>query len=341
EIVSPMDIPIHHEVPSSQTPTLLRIHVFVIIESSLSSYEAVASLTEFELKKILVNKIDKSESYLAAPEHREGYDGLIKSYKLDKTLYSTYDKVYSLKRSQKDKDKDEEPSAGSDHGLKRRKITKDAEPTKADKQSKTFEELMSTPVDFSDFIMNGLKINNLTQETLLGPSFKLLKGTRTNYVELEYDFEEYCKALSEKLDWENPEGGDYPFDLTKPVPLVNIGNRQKRDQRKTFYGYARGLESTHDVYSTKRILVLNRVEVMRKHGYEYLREIEVRRADNDLYTFKEGNFPRLRINDIEDMLILIVQNSLTNLSGDDVFEFTIALRMFTIIIVIQKRVEDL
>nr|GEU33814.1 hypothetical protein [Tanacetum cinerariifolium] len=41
------------------------------------------------------------------------------------------------------------------------------------------------------------------------------------------------------------------------------------------------------------------VEVMRKHRYGYLREIEVRRADNDLYTFKEGDFPRLRINGTE------------------------------------------
>ncbi|GKE06705.1 hypothetical protein Tco_1398723, partial [Tanacetum coccineum] len=108
-----------------------------------------------------------------------------------------------------------------------------------------------------------------------------------------------------------------------------------RDQRKTFYGYARGLESTHDVYSTKRILVVTRVEVMRKHGYGYLREIQVRRVDNDLYTFKEGDFPRLRINDIEDMWLLIVQNKITNLSGDDVSDFAIAS------MVIQKRVEDL
>nr|GEZ80685.1 hypothetical protein [Tanacetum cinerariifolium]GEZ98870.1 hypothetical protein [Tanacetum cinerariifolium] len=98
-----------------------------------------------------------------------------------------------------------------------------------------------------------------------------------------------------------------------------------RDQRKTFYGYARGLESTHDVYSTKRILAVTRVKVMQKHGYEYLRETEVQRADNDLYTFKEGDFSRLRINDIKDMMILIVQNKVTNLSGDDVFDFTIAL----------------
>ncbi|GKB64987.1 hypothetical protein Tco_0921173 [Tanacetum coccineum] len=74
--------------------------------------------------------MDKSESYLAAPEHRECYKGLIKSYDLDKTLLSTYAKVYSLKRSQKDKDKDEDPSARLDRGLKKRKITKDVEPTK-------------------------------------------------------------------------------------------------------------------------------------------------------------------------------------------------------------------
>ncbi|GKE68532.1 hypothetical protein Tco_1526604 [Tanacetum coccineum] len=107
-------------------------HVVLAKKSSQiqSSYEAAATLTEFELKKILIDKMDKSESYLAAPEHRECYEGLIKSYDLDKTLYSTYDKVYLLKRSRKDKDKDEDPSAGSDRGLKKRKTSKDAEPTK-------------------------------------------------------------------------------------------------------------------------------------------------------------------------------------------------------------------
>ncbi|GJV75788.1 hypothetical protein Tco_1507372 [Tanacetum coccineum] len=98
-----------------------------------SSYEAAAMLTEFELKKILIDKMDKIESYLAAPEHRECYEGLIKSYDLDKAIFSTYSKVYSLKRSRKDKDKDEDPSAGSDRGLKKRKTSKDAEPAKGPK----------------------------------------------------------------------------------------------------------------------------------------------------------------------------------------------------------------
>ncbi|GKF56718.1 hypothetical protein Tco_0167058, partial [Tanacetum coccineum] len=61
-----------------------------------SSYEAVVTLTEFELKKILIDKMDKSESYLAAPEskHRECYE---------------------------------------ERGLKKRKTSKDAEPSKIPK----------------------------------------------------------------------------------------------------------------------------------------------------------------------------------------------------------------
>ncbi|GJV75021.1 retrotransposon protein, putative, ty1-copia subclass [Tanacetum coccineum] len=146
-----------------------------------SSYEAAVTLSEFELKKILIDKMDKSESYLElfTPQQGQSQSWLM-------TLASS-----------------------------------------ADKPSKTFDELMSTPIDFSVYIMNGLKINNLTQETLLGPAFRLLKGTHSNYAELEYDFEECYKALLEKVDWENPEGGDYAFDLTKPLPLVMSGNYQK------------------------------------------------------------------------------------------------------------------
>ncbi|GJZ59308.1 hypothetical protein Tco_0615124 [Tanacetum coccineum] len=209
---------------------------------------------------------------------------------------------------------------------------------------------MSTPIDFSGYILNGLKIKNLTQEFLLGPAFRLLKGTRSNYAELKYDFEECYKALLEKLDWENPKGGDYPFDLSKPLPLITHGKRQRvpfeyfinndlkylqggvstmtyttsTTKKKAVQYDLPGIEdmvpniwsrqSRGDVYSTKHILAATHVKVMRKHGYGYLEEIVVRRDDNVLYRFKEG---------------------------DDVADFTIVLRMFTRSLVIQKRVKDL
>ncbi|GJU08697.1 hypothetical protein Tco_1125127 [Tanacetum coccineum] len=200
---------------------------------------------------------------------------------------------------------------------------------------------MSTLIDFSAFIMNGLKINNLTQETLLGPAFRLLKGTCSDYAELEYDFEECYKALLEKLDWENPEGGDYPFDLTKPLPLVMSRNRQKVPVGYFFNNDLKFRLKLSMINMHYMESYIGENNVMRKHGYGYMKEIVVRRADNILYRFKEGDFPRLCINDIKDMILLVVQNWLTNLSGDDVSDFAIALRMFTRSLVIQKWVEDL
>ncbi|GJV63075.1 hypothetical protein Tco_1473903 [Tanacetum coccineum] len=86
-----------------------------------------------------------------------------------------------------------------------------ASSTSTDKSLKDFDELTSTPIEFSRYIFNGIKIENLTQEVLLGPAFRLLKGTRSSYAKLEYDFEECYKALLEKLDWKIPKGDDYPY----------------------------------------------------------------------------------------------------------------------------------
>ncbi|GJX87794.1 hypothetical protein Tco_0339808 [Tanacetum coccineum] len=56
---------------------------------------------------------------------------------------------------------------------------------------------------------------------------------------------------------------------------------------------------------------------MKKYDYGHLEEIEVRREDQQLYKFREGDFPRLFLQDIEDMLLLLVQQKLTNLTIDE------------------------
>nr|GEU73529.1 hypothetical protein [Tanacetum cinerariifolium] len=78
-----------------------------------STYVAAASLSEFGLTKILIDKMEKNKSYDKANYKRELYDALVKSYQTDKDLFDTYGKVFTLKRSQ---DKDQDPSAGSDRG---------------------------------------------------------------------------------------------------------------------------------------------------------------------------------------------------------------------------------
>nr|GEX17139.1 hypothetical protein [Tanacetum cinerariifolium] len=131
-----------------------------------SSYEAATSLIEFELKKILIDKMDKSESYLAALEHRSG----------------------SSKGAQSQS-----------------------------KSSRKSVQLEEQEFEFAD--------SNMPQDQEENPG----------------------------NDDEEPKG-----------------------------------ES---------------VEVMRKHGYGFLREIEVRRADNDLYTFKEEKFNTIVGNHVKENLL--------------------------------------
>nr|GFC51671.1 hypothetical protein [Tanacetum cinerariifolium] len=63
--------------------------------------------------------------------------------------------------------------------------------------------------------------------------------------------------------------------------------------------------------------------------------------DDKIYKFKEGDFKRLRLQDIEDMLLLLVQGKLSNLTVEERFAFNVSLRMFTRSIVIQRRIDEL
>nr|GFB26490.1 hypothetical protein [Tanacetum cinerariifolium]GFB26556.1 hypothetical protein [Tanacetum cinerariifolium] len=83
------------------------------------------------------------------------------------------------------------------------------------------------------------------------------------------------------------------------------------------------------------------VKVNKWYGYGHLEEIEVRRAYQQLYKFMEGDFPRLLLNYVEDMLLLIFQNKLFNLKSDLIVDLAVTLNMFTRRIVIHKRVKDL
>ncbi|GKG20237.1 hypothetical protein Tco_0380038, partial [Tanacetum coccineum] len=84
----------------------------------------------------------------------------------------------------------------------------------------SFDELTNTTFDFSAFVMNRLNVKTLTLELLAGPTFELMKGTCKSLTELEYFCEEVYKATTEKLDWINPEGRQYPHDLRQPLQLA-------------------------------------------------------------------------------------------------------------------------
>nr|GFC31494.1 hypothetical protein [Tanacetum cinerariifolium] len=119
-----------------------------------------------------------------------------------------------------------------------------------------------------------------------------------------------------------------------------LGTSHWGQQRQQYYRAMINRVSKHEVFSTMRILSVVSVQVEKKSGYGYLKEIVVRRADQKLYKFKEGDFPNLHLNDIEDMLLLIAQNKLFNLEGDVIVDFITALKMFTRGIIVKNRVKN-
>ncbi|GKB93793.1 hypothetical protein Tco_0979930 [Tanacetum coccineum] len=113
------------------------------------------------------------------------------------------------------------------------------------------------------------------------------------------------------------------------------------DRRKLWYKSQVNKFSKHNVYSTQKILGVKSVSVKKLHGYGHVEEIVVKRADRQLYKFKEGNFVDLHLNEIEEMMLLAVQHKLFYLNDNDIVDFIVALRMFKRSRIIKRRFEDL
>nr|GEX11939.1 hypothetical protein [Tanacetum cinerariifolium] len=127
----------------------------------------------------------------------------------------------SKKRKPDDANRDEGPPSGSNQGLKRKKTVKDVEPSKKAKddmgntneppivnvKQKDWFKKPERPhtQEPNAFSINRLQISDLIQDIMVGPAYKLLKGTCRSYVKLKYNMEECYKALNDLLDWNNPE----------------------------------------------------------------------------------------------------------------------------------------
>nr|GEW38951.1 hypothetical protein [Tanacetum cinerariifolium] len=230
----------------------------------------------------------------------------------------------------------------------------------ADSRS-SFNELMDTPLDFYNFLMNWLRVDTLTPELLAGPTYELMKGSCKSLIELEYHLEDVYKATRDQLDWVNFEGQQYPHNLLQPLPLIPDNRGRHVILFEHFINndleYLRGGTSSRK-YTTSitkmkatdyghikwiKDLVPRTMWINEPIGYDKhaLWGITVRRDDDKLYKFKEGDFKRLRVQEIKHMLLLLVQGKLRNLTVEERFAFNVSLRMFTRSIVIQRRVEDL
>nr|GEV28246.1 hypothetical protein [Tanacetum cinerariifolium] len=146
----------------------------------------------------------------------------------------------------------------------------------------------------------------------------------------------------DKLDWNNLEGDRYPFDMSKPLPLQG---RPGYLTVAAYYFFNNDMEflKTFDPEKTyiMSITKTKAASVKKLHGYGHLEEIVVKRADRQLYKFKECNFVDLHLNDTKDMILLFVQHKLFHLNNNDIVDFIVNLCMFTRSLIIKKHVKDL
>nr|GEV48768.1 hypothetical protein [Tanacetum cinerariifolium] len=215
--------------------------------SSRASYAVAADLSEMELKKILIKKIEFNKSIQCSDEQRNLYKAL---------------------------DKDEEPSARPDRGLKRRKEGKEPESA-------------STPSETTSKSVGRSTTGSRSRQALASESAFTKEPMQTT------------SQMEEPSHPESKTGAD-------DQPIIQSSKHPKR-----------------------RIIAITKLKIVEWHSYKNLDWITVRHDDDKLYKFKEGDFKRLRIQDIEDMLLLLVQGKLTNLTIKECFAFNASLRMFT------------
>nr|GEU42521.1 hypothetical protein [Tanacetum cinerariifolium] len=344
-----------------------------------TSYVVVASLSEFEVKKILIDKIKTNKSIDRSDIQKNLYNALVESYNSNKDIITSYGDVITLKKSRDDQDKYEDPSARPNRGSKRRRSGKEAKSTKelTHKESKStsssksasrsqprsssksaqaeehgqkisqpaqattaqatstqssFNEFLATPIDFFAFIMNLLKIDNPTQEVLTGPTHDVIKGTCKSVVELEYHLEKVFKATNDRLDWHNPEGKPYPFDLSKPLPLIQNDQGHQVLPCDYFinndFEYLKGGSSSHECTTS---VTKTKAADYGQRFYEYASNME---SSYDVYS-------RHKIIAVTSLNIMEWFDKLSNLNLEEPYALNVALRMFTRCSVIQERVEDL
>nr|GEY37257.1 hypothetical protein [Tanacetum cinerariifolium] len=184
------------------------------------------------------------------------------------------------------------------------------------KQICTAEEPMQTTQDLEEpahlefetgFLMNRLKVDTLTPELLVGPTYELMKGS--------------CKRRQ------------YPHDLLKPLPLIpNSRGRRVIPFDHFIYNeleYLRGGASSQK-YTTS----ITKTKVADYGHIKWIKDLVPR----TMWSQVPVSYDKYALWGISHWGR---KRKLTNLTVEERFDFNVSLRMFTRSIVIQRRVEDL
>ncbi|GJY51734.1 hypothetical protein Tco_0442581 [Tanacetum coccineum] len=289
-----------------------------------TSHAVAANLSEHELKNILIDKMENNKLIDRSIQQKTLYNALVNAYETDKDILETYGDTVTFKRRRDDEDENEEPSARSNRGSKRRRAGKEPESTKEpihadeDLEEPAHQEFDTgftedQPIDATtqhpDWFQKPTKPP--TPDRDWNKTFPAKHGPVQPWISTLAHNEDPRESFNELMDT--------PLDFS-----AFVMNRLKVDtltpellNTPTYELMKVNMESARDVYSKHRILAVTNLKIVEWHNYKHLDWITVCRNEDKLYTFKEGDYNRLRLQDIKDMLLLLVQDKLINLNVEE------------------------
>nr|GEU81349.1 hypothetical protein [Tanacetum cinerariifolium] len=272
-------------------------------------------------KQALFETMKASKSFNNHPKHMALYHALIESILTDEDAMDQGVANKQKKRKPADDNRDEDPPTGPDQGLKRMKTSKDAKSSKRPKSTgSSNDNTSSQPKPKS----TGKSVH--TEETIY--KAKAAKMPQNQGDDMGTTDEQPNVKAAAKKDWfkkperpltPDPEWNQGKSDKDEPTQdwLSDIVKSEKPPFTFNelictpidFSAYAMNrlkfsnLKKADLVGPVYNILKVTNVKVNKWYGYDHLEEIKVRRADQQLYKFMEGDFPRLYLHDIEDILL--------------------------------------
>nr|GEV71966.1 hypothetical protein [Tanacetum cinerariifolium] len=252
------------------------------------------SLMEYDQKNKLMSLMMKSKSFNTHPTPKKLYEALMESFLVgEDDMYKSYDTQQTLNKRHYD---DQDPPA------------EDKTPFEPSKIKKVMDAEESIQYD----AMDAAERTQDDEVTEPDRNFK-------NNIKLEYNVEQCYLALTDQIYWANPEGGRCPYDLRKPLPLQGLPCHKTIPVNFFFNKDLEYLKTGNK--ENKYVVSLTKLKATR-YELEGLEEMILKlwSSSQKEYTFKEADFPRIHLNDIEDMYLLMIQNKHHHLTIDEQFD---------------------
>ncbi|GKB07755.1 hypothetical protein Tco_0836039 [Tanacetum coccineum] len=257
-----------------------------------TSYAIAASLSEFEFKKILIDKMEENKSINITDIQKNLYNGLDEDPSAGSNRGSKRRRSGKETESSKEQTHKESKSTSSSKGASRSQPKSSSKSTQAEEHEDASQwNPPSSPTPdhewhktkTADKRQPQLWISQLAQATCTQSSFNykplpLIQNERGRQV-IPWDY-----FINNDLEY--LKGGSSSQKYTTSITKTKAADYGyvKWIEYKKFYGYASNMESSKDVYSRHRIIAVTSLKIMKYFGYSHLEEVIVRRQDDQLYT---------------------------------------------------------